>query len=536
MPVPGQLQAMRGVLSVLDLDQASQAVLRMRDDVDALVATEVDPREPATQHTFNRLADNLGALSFLIDMLSVQPKMARALFTFDAGTGSLNAVMGRRSQRLSAFGGFDELDRTAPTPLVDQAQTLAHAAASNDISDENLQQDLQRLSQQALLADQRALAQTIGSAQQALASATDDEQRQAVRADLARSVAELAGADTSLEPVLEVPQQPVRHTPAPTPAVIGSTGLEDDAEMREIFVEEAREVVQDATAALKRLGADAQELADLTLIRRAFHTLKGSSRMVGLNELGEAAWACEQLYNVRLADQAHLERDLEAFTADALNYLGAWVEAIAAGRDDGHEPKALSARADALRLGQPVAPVPMPVLCQRLGPNPCLTTPALSASIWTTPLPSQKRTMRASRRQSIRTPTSKARCMAQCPMRRPPAPRCSRACRACRAPTICHWIRRRRARSTMKPASTSSSTSVRPASMPRPRWRCRCCRRWTACRPIRPMPHWSSMWRSTSACRTKKLTTGPRSRPSMSHPPRLHWLTSTWKPVSVTTC
>jgi chemosensory pili system protein ChpA (sensor histidine kinase/response regulator) len=36
IPVPAQLQAMRGVLSVLGLDQASQAVLRMRDDVDAL--------------------------------------------------------------------------------------------------------------------------------------------------------------------------------------------------------------------------------------------------------------------------------------------------------------------------------------------------------------------------------------------------------------------------------------------------------------------------------------------------------------------
>jgi chemosensory pili system protein ChpA (sensor histidine kinase/response regulator) len=42
--VPAQLSAMRGVLSVLGLDQASQAVLHMRDDVDALAQTEVDPQ------------------------------------------------------------------------------------------------------------------------------------------------------------------------------------------------------------------------------------------------------------------------------------------------------------------------------------------------------------------------------------------------------------------------------------------------------------------------------------------------------------
>jgi chemosensory pili system protein ChpA (sensor histidine kinase/response regulator) len=354
IPVSGQLSAMRGVLSVLDMDQASQAVLRMRDDVDLLAATEVDPREPATQHTFNRLADNLGALSFMIDMLSVQPQMARSLFVFDPVAGNLSAVMGRRGQRLSAFGGFDELERGAPPALVEQAQTLASATAN--VSDESLQQDLQRLSQQALLADQRALAQTIGSAQVALQRATDDDQRQAVRADLAQAVAELADPGRLAEPEPTPTQQPVRHTPAPAPDVLGSTGLEDDPEMREIFVEEAREVVQDATAALQRLAADPEEVGDLTLIRRAFHTLKGSSRMVGLADFGEAAWACEQLYNTRLADQTRLDHELESFTADALRYLGAWVEAIAAGRQEGHEPTALMATANALRLGEAVVP------------------------------------------------------------------------------------------------------------------------------------------------------------------------------------
>ena len=51
VPVPSQLSAMRGVLSVLGLDQASQAALRMRDDIDALLSTEVDPaRAAADRH------------------------------------------------------------------------------------------------------------------------------------------------------------------------------------------------------------------------------------------------------------------------------------------------------------------------------------------------------------------------------------------------------------------------------------------------------------------------------------------------------
>ena len=41
----------------------------------------------------------------------------------------------------------------------------------------------------------------------------------------------------------------------------------------------------------------------LTTIRRGFHTLKGSGRMVGLNELGEMAWQCEQVMNKWLKDE-----------------------------------------------------------------------------------------------------------------------------------------------------------------------------------------------------------------------------------------
>ena len=129
----------------------------------------------------------------------------------------------------------------------------------------------------------------------------------------------------------------------------GSTGLEEDDEMREIFIDEAREVIQGADEALQRLGESPDDLGDLTLIRRAFHTLKGSSRMVGLKVFGEAAWACEQLYNTRLAETSRLENDLASFTADALRELGEWVEAIAEGRAQGRDGAALSARADALR-------------------------------------------------------------------------------------------------------------------------------------------------------------------------------------------
>ncbi|WP_163436423.1 Hpt domain-containing protein, partial [Escherichia coli] len=82
------------------------------------------------------------------------------------------------------------------------------------------------------------------------------------------------------------------------------------------------------------LRAEPNDHGQLTVVRRAFHTLKGSARMVGLNDFGEGAWACEQLYNARLAEaQPHADAALIGFTTEALDYFAHWREQIA-----GHAP------------------------------------------------------------------------------------------------------------------------------------------------------------------------------------------------------
>jgi chemosensory pili system protein ChpA (sensor histidine kinase/response regulator) len=356
IPVPNQLSAMRGVLSVLGMDQASQAVLHMRDDVDALAQTEVDPQRAVQAGTFDRLADNLGALSFLIDMLSVQPTLAKSLFHYDAATGSLSAVMGQ-SARISAFAAFDDtpLPAAQTPPLLDQAQSLALAAAQPEVPDAVVAEELSRLSRQAAAADQPALAQAMRSAQTALDDATDEGKRQAVRAELSQTMAGLAPPPPEAAP----PAAPVPPSRAAAP---GQTGLEDDVEMRDIFIEEAREVVANAQASLARLSEHPDDLGEMTALRRAFHTLKGSSRMVGLKDYGEAGWACEQLFNSRLAQSSRMDPDLRGFTTEALDYLHGWTEAIAASRDAGHSAEPVARAADALRLEGRRLPIEPPLL------------------------------------------------------------------------------------------------------------------------------------------------------------------------------
>ena len=70
-----------------------------------------------------------------------------------------------------------------------------------------------------------------------------------------------------------------------------------DAELLAIFLEEADEVLQTIEATLPIAASKPDDREALTTIRRGFHTLKGSGRMVGLMDLGEVAWEIEQVMN-----------------------------------------------------------------------------------------------------------------------------------------------------------------------------------------------------------------------------------------------
>ncbi|MGI9328235.1 MAG: Hpt domain-containing protein [Pseudomonadales bacterium] len=86
-------------------------------------------------------------------------------------------------------------------------------------------------------------------------------------------------------------------------AAIGSVaaGLvdehQDDDEIAEIFLEEAAEVVDQIDHWLPEWRKELGHEEALTELRRAFHTLKGSGRMVGANVVGELAWSIENMLN-----------------------------------------------------------------------------------------------------------------------------------------------------------------------------------------------------------------------------------------------
>jgi len=94
---PSRLAQMRGVFSVLGLDQAALAALRMRDSVERFL---ISGAATAQDHTadFDKLGNSLGALGFLVDMLSYQRELAKKLFVYDEAAGEFRSVMGRQQE------------------------------------------------------------------------------------------------------------------------------------------------------------------------------------------------------------------------------------------------------------------------------------------------------------------------------------------------------------------------------------------------------------------------------------------------------
>ncbi len=76
-----------------------------------------------------------------------------------------------------------------------------------------------------------------------------------------------------------------------------------DPEILEVFIDEAAEVLEAMDQYCAAWAENSGDETALEEIRRCFHTLKGSGRMVGADHVGDLCWAIENLLNRVLAKQ-----------------------------------------------------------------------------------------------------------------------------------------------------------------------------------------------------------------------------------------
>lgn len=134
-----------------------------------------------------------------------------------------------------------------------------------------------------------------------------------------------------------------------TRRLVDASDEEIDAELLCIFIEEAHEVLATIAEQLELSRTDPANRDYLTAIRRGFHTLKGSGRMVGLRELGEAAWGLEQTLNRWLQLEWAPTSALHHLVDDAHQQFGAWVVQLESGGPQHKDVEALVREAERLR-------------------------------------------------------------------------------------------------------------------------------------------------------------------------------------------
>ncbi|MBQ1494829.1 MAG: Hpt domain-containing protein, partial [Acinetobacter sp.] len=95
--------------------------------------------------------------------------------------------------------------------------------------------------------------------------------------------------------------------------------LEQDSEILDIFIEELDEIFVELEPLLVQWIEHPDQKDVITDIRRHFHTLKGSGRMVGAKSSGELAWTVEETLNRIIAGTISLDQNIQQYVQTVFN-------------------------------------------------------------------------------------------------------------------------------------------------------------------------------------------------------------------------
>jgi chemosensory pili system protein ChpA (sensor histidine kinase/response regulator) len=287
-PLPELLTQVRGALAVIGLNRAASLVEACNGFIREHLL--LDQHAPGWQQ-LDSLADVISGLEYYLERLSDDPQAPS------------EQLLDITQKSLASLGFYpDEQPGAQHVPLLDDVLSPSEAA---------VMQDMQAL---------------------------DDPQIVQSLADV------LASPVSALNPPALIIPGSLMPPPADEEPV--------DDELLEVFLEETDEVLDVLREYLPRWSANPQDRAALTELRRAFHTLKGSGRMVRALILGELAWAVENLLNRVLEHSVEPGSVVQQLLADTVQLLPELINEFAANAQrQRNDVDQLAARAHALAKG-----------------------------------------------------------------------------------------------------------------------------------------------------------------------------------------
>ena len=165
---------------------------------------------------------------------------------------------------------------------------------------------------------------------QAEASANETEEPVCVAAQEAEPVQEPVAAPEVAEAPALAEQVPVAQAIIAAAEAPGVWDSPSDDELAEVYLEETIEIFEQISQSLEICEAKPFDKEALTTIRRQYHTLKGSGRMVGLSAMGEAAWSVEHFLNKWLTEDRPASKELLGMIREVTGVFEKWVAELKA--------------------------------------------------------------------------------------------------------------------------------------------------------------------------------------------------------------
>ena len=332
-------QQIRGALRILELDAAD----RLLDLCQTQIESYANPDTQVDEEGLELLAESLSGLGFYIDaVLHQRPDRERIIAPLIAkrlGEAPQPVV----AQPQSVEDSVEELRAALPRLMADVRNAPADATARGELRGKlaSLRDDADLIGDGDLVAQANAALKEIDGGGEGAA--------------LAASVDLIVEAGAAPAPAISEETQRLLATDA--------SGL--DAELLDIYLTEADEVLDTVDEHRRVLEHNPGDREALVTVRRQFHTLKGSGRMVGLTELGELAFCVERIQNRLLEEDRRVTPTVIALIGVAQTSFRHWVKEL---RDTGRiatDPSALQAALRAVEVELPggaAAAMPLPPL------------------------------------------------------------------------------------------------------------------------------------------------------------------------------
>jgi chemosensory pili system protein ChpA (sensor histidine kinase/response regulator) len=387
-PLPQHLSQVQGALQILGQDRAAELTVVTSGHVQDLIQGALAPTRPV----FEALAVAIGTIGAYLEALERdRPNVTQML---DVAFQDLEAATNARPFS-EAPRQVQALRKQFERWLDDPADTETPAAMRQGLV------DLGRLAQQH---GQHKLEQVSSETGRLLAVLAEEggQMTDEVRTTLQRSLTTLtqlvdrgealdagqapAAANALMPdlptPVIEeeasimveeiAPAAPVSAATTP----VASSEIEFDEEIMQIFIEDAKEMLKLIDTHLDSWVSAPDNREALSELRRAFHTLKGSGRMVGASAIAELAWGHESLLNRIRENQIRPSEPIFALLRETRAVLPALIAQLEGGPAVQADVEALRLRAQALAAGE-TAPVSAATAKATLAASPAPAAPKI---------------------------------------------------------------------------------------------------------------------------------------------------------------